>query len=190
MGVAFIVDGQQEQKIVQRLCEDAPVRRTSLNGRDVAIGAIAKNVASLIRLLKGRYRPVFVVVDRESRRQSSKEMETSIINELIKLGVEVRDLVVSVPDRMLENWIIAGNPVSENGRNILLTSDLNHDGTNGKVKLKKLLKDQNISYYELGNGIELFCNMNMKDAVARSASFCRLYSVLFQYCPKLRYLRK
>ncbi len=109
MGIAFIVDGQQEKKVVQRLCPDAPVRMTNLNGKDVDLRVIARNVASFVKLLKGRHFPVFVVVDREGRDETSEHIEQFLERTLLAFGVDV-EVVIAVPDRMLENWIIAGNP--------------------------------------------------------------------------------
>jgi hypothetical protein len=63
MGAAFIVDAPTEKKILQGLCPDSPIRMTNLNGKDVAIAAIAKRVSSLLKLLKGRYYPVIILVD-------------------------------------------------------------------------------------------------------------------------------
>ena len=46
--------------------------------RDVSVPAIAKRVSSLIQLLKGRYYPVLILVDRETRSQAAKEIEASL----------------------------------------------------------------------------------------------------------------
>jgi hypothetical protein len=195
MGIAFIVDGQQEKKVVQRLCTDVPVRVTNLNGKDVELSVIAKTVASLIKLLRGRHFPVFVIVDREGRNESSEQIELFLKNELItnyEVDVEVN---IATPDRMLENWIIAGNPMCEDNRLLQENPPPLADGSNGKVFLKKMLNDKNKSYYETGNGVDLFCTIDMDGAAARdmdgaaarSPIFARFYRKIVLYCPRLRF---
>jgi len=186
MGLAFIVDGQQEKLVLQRLCSGAPVRTTNLNGKDVRLAVIAKTVATLIKLLKDRYFPVFIIVDREGRVETSQQIESYLRTHLAGLGIPAEAIVVSVPDRMLENWIIAGNPTCENDQ---LLSDIPtpiSDGSNGKVLLKRLMREKKMYYYETGNGVELFCKMDFRGAISRSVSFGRLYEQIAPYCPKLR----
>ncbi len=49
---AFIVDGFTEMDILTKICPKSPIKRTDLNGKDVTINAMAKKIASHIRLLK------------------------------------------------------------------------------------------------------------------------------------------
>ncbi|WCS24831.1 hypothetical protein LOK46_27510 [Methylobacterium sp. NMS14P] len=108
MSIAFIVDGVSEKKIIQRLCGDATVRITQLNGRDVTLSAIVDKVESFIRLFKDRFSPVYVVVDRESRDIASEDMEQQLREMLAAKNIDVGGIVFCCPDRMIENWIIAG----------------------------------------------------------------------------------
>jgi hypothetical protein len=48
------------------------------------------------------------------------------------------------------------------------------------------LREMKLYYYETGNGVELFCKMNFKDAADRSLSFARLFEQIAPYCRKLR----
>lgn len=184
MSIAFIVDGTQEKRIVQRLCEGAPVRMTMLNGKDVKIAAITKAVISLAKLLKGRHFPIVIVVDREGRPESSIDMEAQIKAGIVSAGYDARDIIVSCPDLMVENWILAGNPRCASGRTILDPSCGGMDGLNGKSRLKNELRGHNIAYNETGNGVELFCNMDFHGAAGDSDSFGRLFRLLKTFCPR------
>jgi hypothetical protein len=187
MSLAFIVDGQQEKLVLQRLCTDVPIKTTNLNGKDVKLQVIVKTVASLIRLLKGRYFPVFVIIDREGRPETSEQIERYLREELKEvLDMSEDCIVVSVPDRMLENWIIAGNPMCENDQPLYSTPESNPDGSNGKVLIKKQMRDKKLYYYETGNGVEMCCKMDFKGAANRSTSFHRFYSQIAPYCARLR----
>ncbi len=186
MGIAFIVDGHQEKKVVQRLCPDAPVRMTNLNGKDVDLRVIARNVASFIKLLKGRHFPVCVIVDREERSDTSEQIERFLEIELRAFGVDV-ELIVSSPDRMLENWIIAGNPTCEDDRVLCGNRSQPADVSHGKSVMNKLMHERKLSYYETGNGVELFCKIDLKQAADRSPSLQRFYCKVRQYCPRLRF---
>jgi len=76
---AFIVDGFTEMKIIQRLCPGKPVSRTDLNGKDVALEAMSKRIASAIRLFGNRYYPIIILVDKEQR-----EIEFNVMAEQIR----------------------------------------------------------------------------------------------------------
>ena len=52
---AFIVEGFMEKRIIQKLCPGTKVVRLNINGRDVAIEAIAKRIESHFRIFSNRY---------------------------------------------------------------------------------------------------------------------------------------
>ena len=188
MGIAFIVDGHQEKLIVQRLCEGAPVRMTLLNGKDVKLAAISKAVIILVKLLKGRHFPIVVIIDREDRPISAVDIESQIRADLESAGCAADDIIVSCPDRMIENWILAGNPRCNGNDKLLVEVGNGVEGSAGKKIIKQELKRHDIVYDETGNGVELFCNMNLQCAADNSPSFRRLFNELKEYCPKLRYV--
>lgn len=113
MTAAFLVDGHMEQKIAQRLCAGCPVRILNINGRDVQIHAIAKQVATQFRLLNNRYYPVVILIDREERDVSADDLAKALVNEAERQGVPRDQLIVGVADRMIENWILADPNCSE-----------------------------------------------------------------------------
>ena len=103
---AFLVDGQMEKLIIEKLCPNQRVRLTGLNGKDVTIEAIAKKASALIRLLNGKNYPIVVLIDREDRPESAEEIANLLKTEMRNEGIK-DDLIIGVADRMIENWILA-----------------------------------------------------------------------------------
>ena len=184
MPIAFIVDGISEKKIVQRLCSGVQVRTTDLNGRDVTLQAIATKVESLIRLLRGRYFPIFVVVDREDRNESSAEIEREIRMLLHEKGLPVEDIVIACADRMIENWILAGTVQYAGEACDILRGQAGSDGLRGKGVLKDFLRQRKIVYGETTVGVEMFCGMDFEAAARRSDSCRRFLVEISPFCPK------
>jgi hypothetical protein len=186
MSVAFIVDSYTEKKILQKLCYGAPIRMTNLNGVDVSITAIAKAVASLIRLLKGRHFPIVVVFDREGRGESSEALEQSLRRLLGELYDGEEEIIISCPDRMIENWMLGDATYFRNAFGIELPQ--NFEGENGKSWIRRVLREKNITYDELTVGVGIFCNIDTKVVSSSSKSFNRLQRQANPYCPWLRRL--
>ncbi|MCZ8102993.1 MAG: hypothetical protein O9972_34510 [Burkholderiales bacterium] len=188
MGVAFIVDGQLEKRVVQRLCNSAPVRVTNMNGRNVEISAIAKLICSFLDLFRGRYFPVVIVIDREARDQSSEQIEAEIKVRVSEYGHDVQGIIVSCADRMIENWIISGTS-SYRGHDISCELMDHGDGCNGKSIVRQILGGCNVTYSETTVGVDLFCSMDFEKAAGRSESFNRFRSQMSDYCLHLRQIR-
>jgi len=104
---AFIVDGFTEKLIIQQLCPGRPISRTDLNGKNVTLDAIAKKIASLIRLFNNRNYPIVVLIDKEERDKSVREIIDSLHSKLEENGIVDCDVRIGVADRMIENWILA-----------------------------------------------------------------------------------
>lgn len=185
MSIAFIVDGQTEKKIIQRICPDAPIRMTNLNGRDVSIAAIAKLVSSFIKLLKGRYYPVLVLIDREGRPQTSAEIERSLFAELTECyGISETDIIVSCPDRMIENWMLADPELFHRLHEITVEPGL--EGSNGKKKIKQYLFTKGLPYHELTIGVDIFNQLDPLALRKNSPSFSRMAERVEVFCRWLR----
>ena len=184
MAPAFLVDGLTEKKIVQRLCSGATVRMTGLNGRDVAIDAIAKAAFSLITLFKGRHYPIVLVVDREKREKTSQDIEKELTKQLVALGVPPGDIIVSCPDRMLENWMLADERYFEEVYDIKLQKCC--EGIYGKSEIRRLLHRKKVTYHEVGVGVDLFCNIDPARVATVSTSFARFRRRVGPFCHWLR----
>jgi hypothetical protein len=181
---AFIVDGITEKKIVQALCPKAPVRMTMLNGKDVAIPVLAKAAATLFRIYKDRYFPVMLIADRESRNISSEEMERALRAALADEGISGEEMIVSCPDRMIENWMLADGAYLQakfGSASVMMT-----DGCNGKSEIKRLLREQSIVYHETTVGVEIFQKICPHRIAQRSPSFARFVRIASVYCAWMR----
>ena len=165
---AFIVDGQTEKKIIQALCPNQPVKILGCNGKDVSYAAAAKKAASLIRLLNKNY-PIIILFDREERTDSSTQIAGKLFEAIISQGVQPVDLLIGVPDRMLENWMLSDiDAVNRHYKSSFLT--LSPDGINGKNHMK-FLTDGHEGYYETTDGPQIFCKCNPKTMAQISPSF-------------------
>lgn len=163
MNPAFIVDGFTERNIIHSICPGTPIKRTDLNGKEVTLEAMAKRVASIIRVLNNRHYPIIVLVDKEARDIPFKVMCRELEELIRKEGIKDLDLRIGVADRMLENWIIAdwdklkckkGQPA-------------NTDCINGSAKLKEILG----SYGKTTDCVEMFLKADPKKIYKHSASF-------------------
>jgi hypothetical protein len=168
---AFIVDGDQEQRIVQRICPGSPVKRLQCNGKDVVLDAAAERIASLIRLLGGKCYPVIVVFDREGRKESAAEICAGLRELLQDKGVS-EQLVIGVPDRMIENWTLADwDSVCQKCRiGARASGGKCFEGTYGKSQVRKLLPSGR-KYEETTDGVDWFIAADRAAMVLRSASY-------------------
>ena len=175
--VAFIVDGHQEQKIVQQLCPGSPVRRHNCNGRDVEVAAAAKRIASLIRLIGNGYHPFVIVFDRESRTTTAMQLAKDIESQLRSERI-TDHLIIGVPDRMIENWILADWPNAKaKGDFIGAKPSASIEGANGKgIVMKHLPKAGR--YHETIEGVDWFVSCNPSIMCSKSASFHHFASQL------------
>lgn len=163
---AFLVDGHTEQKIVQRLVPDSPVQLINCNGDDVQLDAIVKRLLTLIKLLNNRFYPIIIIMDREDRAISCKDM----INKIFKLLKDKKNeqYVIGISDRMIENWMLADweNFLRYIGR-VGEIPYKNYEGECGKTILKKLYPP----YHETIDGVEIFLKSNKNEIIRNSKSF-------------------
>ncbi|MET4292497.1 hypothetical protein [Bradyrhizobium sp. LB5.2] len=184
MPAAFIVDGLTEKKIVQRVCQGSTVRTTGLNGKNVALDAIAKVVHSFIRLFKDRHYPVIVVIDREGRVETSELIEAELTRLLVSMGVRECDIIVSCPDRMIENWMLGDVRYFDEIYDLKLVKPF--EGLNGKTEIRRLLREKDIAYHETTVGVDIFTQADPTIVAANSASFARLGARCIEFCHWVR----
>jgi hypothetical protein len=160
---AFIVDGFTERNIIQNICPGRPIRRTDLNGKDVTLEAMAKKIASLIRLLNNRHYPIVILVDKENRAMSYLKMTQMLASLIEKEGIKDQDLRIGVADRMLENWIIADweSICGEHKR-----PDVT-DSINACSKLREIIG----SYGKTTDCVDMFLNADISKVYRTSPSF-------------------
>lgn len=168
---AFIVDGHQEQKIVQKLCPGSAVRMLNCNGQDVELQAAAKRIASLIRLMGNRYFPFIIVFDREERRETAEQVKALLEKSIRDEGVNDQ-LVFGIPDRMIENWILAdwANCQTKGCLKNRLKSECAFEGRNGKSDIRKFLPRDG-RYQETIEGVDWFVTADPNTIAQYSCSF-------------------
>lgn len=160
---AFIVDGHTEQRFISCICPGQPVRRTNLNGNSVTIEAIAKKIASLIRLLGNRYYPIIVIVDKEDRTQTFEELINELRERIFEHGLNDQDIRIGFADRMIENWIVAD--FEKIGR--MEDKPPQTDGLNGA----SLIKKHKGSYDKVIDGVALLLTVNRSVVYQESPSY-------------------
>ena len=84
---AFFVDGQTEQRALHQLCPGNPIRLIGCNGKTVSLSAIAKRLATHIKLLNNRNYPIVVIIDRENRVENAETIKEELLSELRKLDI-------------------------------------------------------------------------------------------------------
>jgi hypothetical protein len=180
---AFLVDGQMEQRIIQKLCQGQPVRLIGCNGDDVSMAAVAKALNANIRMLK-RYYPIVIVLDRERRTQSTDELITELSLLLDNYGHQGR-YVIGMTDRTIENWILAdwGHICSQMPGHEELQG--HPEACHGKSVLKKLMPP-NVLYHETTIGVELFLKCRPNEIQKASRSFQAFVSKINFGCYWLR----
>jgi hypothetical protein len=177
MSLAFLVDGQMEKRIIQKLCPSTKVLTLNSNGRDVTPEAISKRIGSLYRLLGNRYYPVVVIIDREGRSLTATQLKRQVLSHLAKLGIPDNQMIIAVPDKMIENWILADLACIG-----VVAKQKSFEGKGGKGVLKKILREHDISYHETTVGVDLFCGINPVTAANNSKSFRELCKSIAPHC--------
>jgi len=164
---AFLVDGFTEKLVLERICPNTKINRINCNGNSVSLEAIAKRIATLVRLLNNRHYPIIVILDREERELSVPQMEQNLIEEIRKVGI-ADDIRIGVCDRMIENWILSDwESFSESCIAQILQKPENTDGIKGKSFIKKCYPE----YQETTDGVNMLLRSNPKTMYANSDSF-------------------
>lgn len=160
---AFIVDGHTEQCFIGSICPGHPIQRTNLNGKSVSINAIAKKIASMIRLLGNRHYPIIILVDREDREESVDELAAELNKSLINEGIINEDIRIGFADRMIENWIIADFEKIDD----IEKKPEQTDGLRGSSIIKK----HNGSYNKVIDGVKLLLSVDKSTVYNESPSY-------------------
>jgi hypothetical protein len=149
---AYLVEGVLEQRFVQNVCPNAPVRLINCNGHSVSIEAIAKRLGTLGRLLHKRHSPLIVVIDREAREEAAADFKKALAEAMLRENIEV-PILIGVPDRNVECWILADfERFVESAGLDAPAEPAEFDGCNGKSAIKKLLSEGS-PYVETIHGV-------------------------------------
>ena len=166
---AFIVEGQQEQDIVQEICPGHRIVRLGVNGNSVTLAKIAETINLRILSFNNLYHPIFVIFDREKRVESVEEIINKVCEELTKLPNFVeQELIFGIPDRKFEAWILPF--IDEDGNVTEIPTD-KFEGTECKSELTRRLAKKGINYKKTRDGVNLFLKINPNKLSLVSDSF-------------------
>lgn len=177
---AFIIEGHIEKRILQSICRGFPIRRIGCNGEDVSMSVMAKFIDTHIRLFNNRHYPIVIIFDRELRQASCNALIRELTSELNDRG-HGGQFVVGIPDRTIENWILADRQMLVDSYNANV-NNASYEGSVGKSEIKKML-GADYKYHETTLGVELFLKCNPKVIYKRSPSFRSLVKKLPYRCP-------
>lgn len=176
---AFIVEGQMEQRFIQNACPGAPVRLLGCNGDSVSINAISTRIHFHLRFLANRY-PIIIIFDRERRETTSEEIVAQLEAMLLAGGVSVENIVIGVPDRTIENWILADHACFREELSINIPNAC-YEGEFGKNSLKQRI-GREYHYGETTTGVALLKRMQPWRALGNSPSLAAFLSRLELDC--------
>ncbi len=171
MNPAYLVEGHLEQKFIQTVCPGHRVQRINCNGESVNLSQIAKRVGSLGRLLKSKHDLLIIIFDREQRSETSEEIEREFIKHLKDENLET-NVIVAVPDRHIENWILADFETFKAISNTSKSPE-EFEGCSGKSKIKSFLPPGK-PYIETINGVAWLKACRPVEIAKNSVSFSRL----------------
>ena len=166
MNPVIFIDGLTEKMSIQKLCPGMKIVQTLCNGKKVEISAIAKRIATNLKILKGRHYPVIILIDREDRTSSIHDIKRLLTKELKSLSIN-DELLIGVCDRMIENWMLADK---KNIKKYTSTRNLEKvisEGCGGKSTIKKLIP----TYRETTTGVTLLTTSDPNEMYTNSESF-------------------
>ena len=162
-----------EQLILQRICGDVPIRKIGVNGDDVGMDVMAKFVETQIRLLNNRHYPIIIIFDRERRVDTCENLKSELFKKLNAKGIARNQLVIGIPDRTIENWILSDTEIIEKRYGVTIRQKV-FEGDFGKKIIKEAIKNV-ASYHETTTGVTLFLECRPAKMKSNSKSF-RLFA--------------
>jgi hypothetical protein len=173
---AFLVEGDLEQMFIQNACKGQPVKKVICNGKDVSLSAIAKRVGTHGRLLQRRCDVLVVIFDREDRSDPIERIEEKFRTELVREEISI-PVIVGIPDRDIENWILADYQTFSESAGISSTPPIAvDDGNKGKSCIKMCLGGK--KYVETIDGVKWLKSARATVIKDSSPSFKRFYEAM------------
>ena len=167
---AFIVEGQQEQSIIRKICPDHKVVRLGVNGNSVTFTKIADAIDFHISTFGNRYHQISVIFDREKRTESVHEIISNVRGELEKLPnfKIAQDLIFGIPDRKFEAWIL---PFVDADGNLTESPTSEFEGKECISELSRRLSKRGVKYKKIRDGVNIFPQINPNKLSQVSNSF-------------------
>jgi hypothetical protein len=184
---AFIVEGQTEQRFLQKVCPTAKVIILGCNGKKVSCSAIANRIAAYFRILNNRYYPVVVLFDRETRAESCSVLMSDLEEELKARGLDEAQFRIGIVDRKIETWMLYS--VDEHGGpdpTCQHSDDDEFEGATGEGELMRRLRKVDVEYHKTTVGVDLLHSLDAAALAKKSTSFRDFRSKLSFPCDWLR----
>jgi hypothetical protein len=169
---AFIVEGQTEQRFVQRICPSAKVVMLLCNGKTVSAEAIAQRLVLAFKIMNNKYFPIVVLFDREGREEPREAIIAQVKTALVSHGVDPAQFRIGVTDRKIEAWMLYS--VDEGGGADPTCSSCEEDefeGTHAEGELTRRLNKVGVRYHKTTVGVQLLADLNATALSSKSASF-------------------
>lgn len=180
--VAFIVEGQLEQRAVQKACPNQKAVLLGANGDDVAFATICDRIETHFRIFSNRHYPIIVMFDRERRKESVEEIEDAIRSELRARRIDDKQFIFYISDREFECLFLAHLGADGAFHPTGCPQTANIDGLHGTAEVKARLGSRNIRYHKTTTGLELFGKVSPSIVATKSESFRRFQRQILQYC--------
>jgi hypothetical protein len=167
--VAFIVEGLMEKLALQKICKSRTIRLLNCNGDNVKLSAICDRIETIIKVFNNRLHPIIVILDREDRSMTSMDMATEIVR-LLRAKNIVDEVIVGIPDRTIENWVLADLDNFKAQMSIAKDICNDNEGCNGKGRLTYYLP-RGVKYQETVHGVRLLTTSTPRAMYSNSESF-------------------
>lgn len=130
-----------------------------------------------MRLLKNNY-PIIIIFDKEGRSDCFDVVATALENAIRAQEIQDVEIIIGVPDRMFENWMLADiESVKVHYKLDSKVNQENYESLNGKSKIRSII-GSNLKYSETQDGPDIFLLCRKKIMAQNSLSFkCFLESV-------------
>lgn len=163
----MFVEGSMERQFVNanfKYVHAIPIQ----NGITWSVDQLCKQIVNNY-LAFDYFGDIFVWLDREGRAETCDEIKAHIRSSLTDVGADPLRIYILVNDRMTENTILADEAVimAEFG---LGNYEYNHEGRNGKSRLKDLYRDIDVNYKEMVHGTKLLKKIRLRNASLKSPS--------------------
>ncbi len=174
----FFVEGDMEQEALRRHFS-IKARKIGLYGDKVSTAAIARNILTSL-IIESETKRVFIMFDRESRRESSKKIIDDLSRFLKRERPDI-ELMIAVPDRDIESWLFSDRESTSKRLRVKLGSKATFEGRKGVDQLAKYVGSG--KYEKMKDGVRLFGEVSW-NKIRRTSDSAKLSSLegFFENC--------
>ena len=120
--------------------------------------------------------PIIIVYDREKRTKTAEEIREELRDLIVQEGI-TKEVIVGVPDRMIENWILADWETVSNQGKFKGNCPGTIEGKNGKSLICQFLP-KGCYYHETIEGVDWFQRVRQQVLYNKSRSFRQFANAL------------